>query len=44
MTALDRKLLRDLVRLRGQVVAIAAVIASGIAIFVASLATYHSLH
>ncbi len=43
MTALDRKLLRDLVRLRGQVVTIAAVIASGIAIFVASLATFHSL-
>ena len=43
MSALDRKLLRDLLRLRGQVVTIAAVIASGIAIFVASLATYYSL-
>jgi len=43
VTALDRKLLRDLLRLRGQVITIAAVIASGIAIFVSSLATYHSL-
>ena len=43
MSALDRKLLRDLLRLRGQVITIAAVIASGIAIFVSSLATYYSL-
>ncbi|HET8995564.1 MAG TPA: FtsX-like permease family protein, partial [Acetobacteraceae bacterium] len=40
---LDRKLLRDVLRLRGQVITIAAVIASGIAIFVSSLATYSSL-
>jgi putative ABC transport system permease protein len=43
VSALDRKLLRDLLRLRGQVITIAAVIACGIAIFVSSLATYASL-
>ncbi|MDE2332985.1 MAG: ABC transporter permease [Rhodospirillales bacterium] len=43
MSALDRKLARDLLRLRGQVVTIAAVIACGIAIFVSSLATFASL-
>jgi putative ABC transport system permease protein len=40
---LDRKLLRDLWQLRGQVISIALVVASGIAAFVASLSTYDSL-
>jgi putative ABC transport system permease protein len=41
--ALDRKLLRDLWRLKGQVVSIAFVIASGIALLVMSLSTYEAL-
>jgi putative ABC transport system permease protein len=40
---LDRKLLRDLSTLRGQVVTIALVVAAGIAVFVASISTYNSL-
>ncbi|MCG8543197.1 MAG: hypothetical protein MJE12_03195, partial [Alphaproteobacteria bacterium] len=43
MRALNRKLLRDLWRLRGQVLAIALVIASGVAVLVMSLTTYESL-
>lgn len=43
MRALDRKLLRDLWRLRGQVLAIAAVIMGGVATLVMSLSTYDSL-
>lgn len=43
MTALDRKLWRDLWGLRGQAIAIALVIASGIATFVMSLSTLDSL-
>ena len=43
MTALDRKLLRDLSRTRGQAVTIALVVACGIAAFVASLSTGASL-
>jgi putative ABC transport system permease protein len=43
MTALDKKLLRDLWGLRGQAIAIALVIASGIATFVMSLSTLDSL-
>ena len=43
MRALDRKLLRDLWHLRGQVLAIAAVIMGGVATLVMSLATYDSL-
>jgi len=43
MRALDRKLLRDLLHLRGQVLAIAAVIMGGVATLVMSLATYDSL-
>lgn len=43
VTMLDRKLLRDLRRMRGQVVTIALVVACGIAAFVASLTTYQSL-
>ncbi len=41
--ALDRKLLRDLVHLRGQVVTIALVVACGVAVFVAAASTYVSL-
>jgi putative ABC transport system permease protein len=40
---LDRKLVRDLARLKGQVITIAAVVACGIAAFVSSLTTYESL-
>ncbi len=43
MRALDRKLLRDLWRLRGQVVTIALVVASGIATFVAMRSAWSSL-
>ena len=43
MNALNRKLLRDLWRLRGQVLAIAMVVASGVAVLVMSLATLNSL-
>lgn len=42
-SALDRKLLRDLWRLRGQVLAIAVVIASGVAVLVMSLSTLEAL-
>jgi putative ABC transport system permease protein len=43
MKALDRKLLRDIWHLRGQVIAIAAVIMGGVATLVMSLSTYDSL-
>jgi putative ABC transport system permease protein len=43
MRALDRKLGRDLWRLRGQVVAVALVIASGVALLVMSLSALSSL-
>jgi putative ABC transport system permease protein len=43
VSALNRKLLRDLWRLRGQVLAIAMVVASGVAVLVMSLATLSSL-
>ncbi|MBT9538663.1 ABC transporter permease [Thiobacillus sp.] len=43
MRALDRKLFRDLWHLRGQVLAIAAVIMGGVATMVMSLSTYDSL-
>jgi putative ABC transport system permease protein len=43
MLALDRKLFRDLWHLRGQVLAIAAVIMGGVATMVMSLSTYDSL-
>lgn len=43
MTALDRKLVRDLWAMRGQVLAICLVMASGIATFVMSLCTLESL-
>jgi hypothetical protein len=40
---LDRKLIRDVIHLRGQVVAIALVVACGVASFVAMRSTYNSL-
>lgn len=43
MRALDRKLVRDLTGMRGQVVTIALVIASAITIFVATMGAYQSL-
>jgi len=43
MTALDRKLVRDLMQMKGQSIAIALVIASGVATFVMSVSTLHSL-
>lgn len=43
ISALDRKLLRDLWRLRGQVVSIALVIASGVALLVMSLSAHEAL-
>jgi putative ABC transport system permease protein len=43
MTALNRKLLRDLAQMRGQAIAIALVIGCGVATFVMSLTTYRSL-
>ncbi len=43
MNALNRKLMRDLWRLRGQIIAVALVIASGIAVMIMSLSTMESL-
>jgi len=43
MKALDRKLLRELWRLRGQVIAVAIVVASGVAMLVMSLSTLEAL-
>lgn len=43
MTSLNRKLIRDVIHLRGQVIAVALVVACGIAAFVAMRSTYHSL-
>jgi putative ABC transport system permease protein len=43
MSALDRKLLRDLWQMRGQALAICAVMACGVATFVMSLSLLHSL-
>lgn len=43
MNCLDRKLLRDLLRQWGQVIAIALVVTCGIASFVMSLSAYDSL-
>jgi len=43
MRALDRKLLRDIVRMKAQVAAIALVVASGVALFVATATAYRSL-
>ena len=43
MSLLDRKLWRDISVLRGQVISIALVVGAGVAVFVASISTYHSL-
>ena len=43
MSALNRKLVRDLWLVRGQVLAIAAVVGAGIALYVAMLSTFDSL-
>src|SRR5688572_17452204 len=43
VSALDRKLLRDLARLRGQVITIALVVACGIASYVTMKSAYDSL-
>ncbi len=43
LSALDRKLLRDLWASRGQALAIALVVAAGIALFVAMMSTFDSL-
>ncbi|MEB2313391.1 MAG: ABC transporter permease [Sorangiineae bacterium] len=43
MRALDRKLIRDLSRLRGQMLTIALVIAAGLAAFISLRGTYRSL-
>jgi putative ABC transport system permease protein len=43
MSALDRKLFRELGRLKGQIITIAAVLASGIACFLSMRGTYDSL-
>lgn len=43
MRALDRKLLREFVRMKAQAAAVAFVVAAGVALFVGMLATYRSL-
>lgn len=43
MATLDRKLIRDVIHLRGQVIAITLVVACGVASFVAMRSTYDSL-
>ncbi len=43
LPALDRKLLRDLVAMKGQALAIGAVLASGIAMYVMYLSNFDSL-
>jgi len=44
MRKLDRKLIRDLAQMKGQALAIMAVITAGVATFVMSMCTYESLH
>jgi hypothetical protein len=43
LSALNRKLLRDLLGMRGQAIAIALVIAAGVAMFVMYLSNFDSL-
>jgi len=43
VSLLDRKLLRDISAMWGQVITIALVVAAGVAVFVASISTYDSL-
>jgi len=40
---LDRKLAREIIAMRAQVLTIALVVAAGVAVFVAAISTYHSL-
>ncbi len=44
MSALHRKLIRDLLHMKGQATAISLVIASGIAVFVMAVSTYNALN
>ncbi|WP_461331099.1 hypothetical protein [Bradyrhizobium diazoefficiens] len=44
MSLLDRKLRRDIVAMRGQVLTIALLVAAGVAVFVGSVSTYDSLN
>ncbi|MDH5619912.1 MAG: hypothetical protein OEZ11_14965, partial [Gammaproteobacteria bacterium] len=44
MRSLSRKLLRDLWRLRGQIIAVAMVLGSGVAVLVMSMSTYVALN
>ncbi|WP_186294254.1 ABC transporter permease [Bradyrhizobium guangdongense] len=44
MSLLDRKLLRDIGAMRGQVLTISLLVASGVAVFVGSVSTYYSLN
>ena len=44
MRLLDRKVLRDVRSMRGQVLTIALLVAAGVAVFVGSVSTYHSLN
>jgi putative ABC transport system permease protein len=43
VSLLDRKLARELVSMKGQVLTIALVVAAGIAVFVAAISTFYSL-
>ncbi|HEU0177679.1 MAG TPA: FtsX-like permease family protein [Blastocatellia bacterium] len=43
MNSLNRKLIRDVIHLRGQVIAVALVVACGVAAFVAMRSVHHSL-
>lgn len=43
MTKLDRKLMRDIVHLRGQLIAVALVVLCGVATFISMGSTYYSL-
>ena len=44
MSLLDRKLLRDIGAMRGQVLTIALLVAAGVAVFIGSVSTYESLN
>ena len=43
MTSLNRKVIRDLLHMRGQAIAIALVISSGAATYIMSVSTLHTL-
>jgi putative ABC transport system permease protein len=44
VSPLDRKLLRELLRMKGQAIAILLLVACGVASYVSSISTYQSLH